>query len=189
MWKIEAYIRNHKSEMADAEPATGHEQRFLQKLENQQSLNRRRSVHSFVFRVAATLLLVASVVWLTMEPFKSSHASGSSAINTINLPDDLKQTLAYYNQKAIRDVSEIKAPADESTEPAKGQKLAMKQIEKLDAQLLSIEKEYVKNPGNEAVRAALVNTQRKKTEIIDNISTQTDRAAKGFRVGEPLTQF
>ena len=189
MWKIEAYIRNNKSKMADAEPLAGHEQRFLQKMNYQQSLNRRRSVNSFVFRVAATLLLVASVVWLTLEPFKSSRASDSSAINNIKLPEDLNRTLAYYNQKAKQEVAEIKAPTDDATEKTKGQKLAMKQIEKLDAQLLSIEKEFIKKPGNDAVRAALVNTQRKKTEIIETISAQTDMAAKGFRVGESFTQF
>ena len=189
MLNIEEFIRKNASTLAAEEPRLGHEQRFLTKLKAEQSRNQRRKIQSLVFRVAATLLLLVSIVWLVFEPAKTTIASNATKISSIKLPLDLTETLDYYNQKALAEANNISKESHSTSETDRVQKFAQKQIEKLDAQLLSIEKEYVKNPGNEAVRAALVNTQRKKSEIIDNISTQTNMAAKGFRVGEPFTQF
>ena len=42
--------------------------------------------------------------------------------------------------------------------------------------LAAIEKEYMKNPENEALKAALINSKRKKVEVMNRIIMQIDFA-------------
>jgi len=42
--------------------------------------------------------------------------------------------------------------------------------------MASLQKDFTKNPDNEMLKAALINTQKKKIEIVDNIISQLDFA-------------
>jgi hypothetical protein len=189
MWKIEKYIKDHQEQLNEDQLLDGHEDRFIMRLQKADiSINKTQS-RGLWFKVAATLILLVSVVWLSLEPFKSSQASALNKVTAIEIPDELTEVLSYYDGQIENDVQELVTSSQENKSSAIINDAARKQIDKLDAQLMNIEKEYTKNPGNEAVKAAMVNTQRKKAEIVSSLNITSQAAAQGYRVGEPYTQF
>ncbi|MBU3928683.1 MAG: hypothetical protein KKB74_12830 [Bacteroidetes bacterium] len=188
MWKIEKYIGENKEHFENQEPLEGHEQRFSMRLRKSNSHKKDTRRYNLWLKAAASLLLLVSIVWLTIEPFKEGKAS-SVEVTTIEIPDDLQQVISYYDGQCRIDEDEIKEVRKENSSTTTINQVAAKQIEKLDARLLSIEKAYMKNPGSESVKAAMVNTQIKKAEILNTLNNEARTASQGFRVGEPYTQF
>ncbi len=189
MWKIEELIKDNKGQFETDEPQEGHQQRFLMRLEKQAAQQKKSVGMSMWYGVAASLVLLLSVVWLTLEPFKSSRASSVNKVTAIQISPELNQVLSYYNNQVEQEADELTANSKDNEHLTEINDAARLQMEKLDAQLMSIEKEYQKNPGNESVKAALVNTQRKKAEIVECLNDKSRMATQGYRVGEPFTQF
>jgi hypothetical protein len=98
----------------------------------------------------------------------------------IQLDEDLDEVFDYYDASSKLKAEEIEAFAANPEEAQRIQKQAGNQLDELDAKLAAIEKEYMKNPGNKQLRAALVNTKRKKTEVINQIVKQMEIAHAGY---------
>jgi hypothetical protein len=62
-------------------------------------------------------------------------------------------------------------------------------MEKLDASLAMIEKEYVKNPQCDRLKAAIVSNKKMKVKIVDNIVEQLDNAQRGYHAGSMFTNY
>ncbi|MDP2722330.1 MAG: hypothetical protein Q8O72_06220 [Bacteroidales bacterium] len=189
MWKIEKYIVDNKGRFEESGPVEGHEQRFMMRLDKQDGSKTNRHRWGLWLKAAASVLLIVSFVWLTLEPFKDGRASSVINITSIEIPADLQQVISYYDDQSQQVEDQISKSGNENGSASTINQAATKQIEKLDARLLSIEKEYMKNPGSEAVKAAMVNTQRKKTEILNSLNKEARTASQGYRVGEPYTKF
>ncbi len=72
---------------------------------------------------------------------------------------------------------------------AKLKEMAIKKMDKLDANLAIIEKDYMKNPQCEKLKEAIINNKKKKIEVIDNIVEQASNARRGYHVGEMFDKF
>lgn len=189
MWKIERFIKDNQQQLSDNEPLDGHEERFRMRLNKVDVKQKGQHGMSFWFSIAATLILLGSVVWLSLEPFKTSRASALNNVTAIEIPAELTQVLSYYNDQIEDEAQALASTSNDNISASIISDAARKQIDKLDAQLMSIEKEYARNPGSEAVKAAMVNTQRKKAEIVNCLNNKSQAATQGYRVGESFTQF
>ncbi|MBN2616343.1 MAG: hypothetical protein JXR71_11685 [Bacteroidales bacterium] len=174
MQDIKKIIDENRASWDNRDLPEGHEERFLNRLETMNRPGIRQKLN-VVFRVAAAVFLLVSVVWLTVEPFKSIKASNT--VHTISLSPEMQQVVSYYNIQSSSDSAAIQklSTANRMTEYIDA--TAQRQLEKLESQLFFIEKEYAKNPGNKSVQAALVNVQRKKAEILNSLKEKAQLAA------------
>lgn len=174
MKDIKKIIEENSALWDNQELPEGHEERFLNRLEKMNRPTLRMNMN-MMFRVAAAVFLLISVVWLTLEPFKSVKAN--NMVHTISLSPEMQQVVSYYNIQSSSDSAAIQelSSANHMTEYIDA--TAQRQLEKLESQSLLIEKEYAKNPGNKSVQAALVNVQRKKAEIMNSLKEKAQLAA------------
>lgn len=175
MKDIKKFIEENRAHWDQQELPEGHEERFLNRLESMGNPKSKTINWNFIMRVAASVLLVVSVVWLTVEPFKSTKAS--SRVHDITIGADMQEVISYYSIQTRQDTAAMRQLSKINPATEKIDQTARRQLEKLEGQLLIIEKDYAKNPGNEAVRAALINAQQKKAEIMNSLKKEAQTAA------------
>ena len=131
MQDIKKIIEENRASWDNHDLPEGHEERFLNRLE---TINRPTLRHK--------LNVLVSVVWLTVEPFKSVKASG--VVHTISLSPEMQQIVSYYNIQSSSDSAAIQklSTANRMTEYIDA--TAQRQLERLESQLFLIEKEYAK---------------------------------------------
>jgi hypothetical protein len=174
---LEKKISENKDFFDDQFLPEGHRKRFLDKLESVHQKESRRFHWAGVIRIAAILLILVSSFFV-FKNISFHHFGGAmlEGVTIISLPEELENVFNYYDRVAQQKVEKIEQAAPNETEALRVKALAEKQLQSLDASLAKIEKEYMKNPGNEKLKAALVNNKRQKERIMENILTQLDQA-------------
>lgn len=189
MSRLEDNIRMNAEFFNDHEPSTGHTSRFIERL------NKQKSAHRITFwqstlKIAATALILIAVSYFTFYLFNNQKTQSNHQVTVIKYTDELDEVLNYYDAASIIKAEEIEQLASNPKEALKIRKQAGRQLENLDAKLAEIEKEYMKNPGNEKLRAALVNTKRKKSEVMNQIVKQMEIAHSGlYSINTETIQF
>lgn len=178
---FEKQIRENSDYFNSFEPGEGHQDRFISKLDN--AARQKRKSHFIVIfsKAAAVLLLLFTISFVAYNIFTNNHVSASNTqIHDISLPDELKEVLAFYDASSAELLDSITNYATDSTEGKKIRSMVEAQFAELDANIAEIEKEYYKNPENQALSAALINNKRKKTEVAEQVVRQLDLSNKGF---------
>ena len=179
MSKLEDRIRMNAGFFDDSEPSGGHTSRFMERLDKQNTA-RRITFRQTALKIAATALILITASYFTFYLLNKSKDKTSRQVTLIKLGDDLNEVFDYYDASSKLKAEEIEQFAANQEEAQRIQKQAGKQLDKLDAKLAAIEKEYMKNPGNKHLRAALVNTKRKKSEVMNQIVKHMEMAHSGY---------
>ncbi len=174
---LEKKIIDNPAFFDDQEPVMGHKRRFVDKLDHIEEQEIGRGRWSNWLRIAAVAVVFIAASFLV---FKYSIQDISGAVMRevvqIDFSNDIENVFAYYESLTSTKVGQIEQLAVNDIQAKHIKSIAEKQLENLDASLAEIEKEYVKNPENTRLKAALVNNKRKKAEIMDNILRQLDQA-------------
>lgn len=179
MSNLEDKIRNQTDFFNQEDPLEGHFDRFAEKLEQQHS-RQRISHRKSLLKIAAIALLLLSVSYFTFYQFTAKQQEVMADVIKIEYTNEMGEVLKYYDATSYLKTEEIDQFALNPEEALKSRQKAGRQLENLDARLAAIEKEYIKNPGNKQLKAALVNTQRKKSEVISQIVNQMEIAYSGY---------
>lgn len=179
MNRLETNIKKHAELFNESEPSPGHFSRFAEQLEKQNS-TQRAAFWKTTFSVAASFLVLLTVSYFGFYLLNKSKTAAPGQVTLIQVDDELNEVFDYYDASSKIKAEEIKQFAANTKEAQRIQKQAGKQLDNLDAKLAAIEKEYMKNPGNTQLRAALVNTKRKKSEVIEQIVRQMEIAQSGY---------
>jgi len=178
---LENKIQDNKSFFDELEPSTGHQERFIGKLENLDAPETVRNRWTGILRIASVaavfLGLAYFIFWYSIEDLGGMVVR---QVNQINFSNEINDVFNYYETIASSKVDKIDQVAVNTQQAVKVKDIAKKQLEDLDASLAEIEKEYAKNPDNQMLQAALVNNKRKKVEVMDNIIQQLDRSKQNF---------
>ncbi|MCF6171296.1 MAG: hypothetical protein L3J66_09995 [Bacteroidales bacterium] len=187
MLQLEDKIRKHADKFNEREPSAEHFSRFYKRLEEQAA--RRRIINrKKAFSYAATALALLSASYFTYYVLSNRPAQPSSSqVTRIVFSEELSEVLDYYEAVSKLKEDEIEQLAPSPEEAATIRKHAARQMENIDASLAQIEKEYMKDPGNEQFRALLVNTKRKKLEVMDQITRQMEISYSGYHAGNKST--
>lgn len=175
MQDFKKIIEENRSLWDQHELPEGHEERFLNRLD---SIGKSRKISinwKLTFRVAASVLLMFSIVWIMVEPFKSGQAS--SRVHDITISPEMEKVMSYYDSQSQRDAKTIMNLSNTNQATKDIEITARHQLQKLEAQLVMIQKDLEKNPGNESVKAALVNAQKKKSEIMNCLKDYAQEVA------------
>lgn len=178
---FEKRMRENKSYFDSSQPDDGHLDRFIQKL-NKASQDKRKERFMLIFsKVAAVSLLLLAISFVTYSLLSTKDIiAENSLVTNIQLPDELNQVLAYYDATSATLLDSIAQYAVDTTEGNKIKNMVQNQFSELDANIAAIEKEYQKNPENQALSAALINNKRKKAELVEQVVRQLDISNKGF---------
>lgn len=174
---LEKKILDNKAFFDESEPEQGHQQRFIEKLENIDQPETVRSRWGTILKlvsVAAAFIGISYFIfWFSIEDLGGMVIR---EVTQISFSEEIEDVFAYYETQAKIKVEKIDQMAANTQQAEKVKGMAKKQLDNLDATLAEIEKEYANNPDNQVLRAALINNKRKKAEVMDNIIQQLDQS-------------
>lgn len=188
MFNIEKEIKDNLPYFNDKEPDLGHKNRFAKRLNESLVSKPKRYRTQLVFKVAAALLLLITTS-LLIKTLVFNNDIEKLTITQIEYSDELYQVQNYYDELALLSFNKIDEFAKSDEEAQKLKNITQRRMDKLDANLAMIEKEYVKNPQCEKLKAAIVVNKKKKVEVVNNIVEQLNNAQQGYHVGSMFTNY
>ena len=189
MERLEDKIRKNAELFNDSEPSAEHLSHFAKLLEKRHN-TKRITFWQTTLKIAATAIILISVSYFTFYQFNKQKSQPSTQITQIEYSDDMDEVLNFYDAASTIKAEEIEQYALNPEQALIMRKKASRQLENLDAKLAEIEKEYMKNPENKNLRAALVNTKRKKSEVMNQIVKQMEIAHSGlYSINTETIQF
>ncbi len=174
MSRFEEKIKSQKKEFDYREPGKEHLARFILKLEKDQESYHRRNTPWYYTRAAAAIIVLFAASYFLIDILVTR--TSESQVTTISYNDELTEVMNYYDQLSEAKLNEIENKTAGTGEETKFKQMAYGTIEDIDSKLAAIEKEYMKNPDNEMLKAALIQNRKKKAEVMQNILLKIDFA-------------
>jgi hypothetical protein len=167
MKTIEDIIRNNKDYFEDAEPSTGHLERFNRKLEKRfQVKTIKRSIVPYLLKAAVvTLLITLSSLW-TWDHF---IRTGSSRMTLGQVSPQYKEVENYYVHQVNMMEGEISGVELNNAEQ---KAMILKEIKSMDSTYVSLQKELKANPNDERIINAMIEHYQTKLEVMTYIVNQ-----------------
>lgn len=175
MTNFEEKIKQEKKVFDSLEPGKEHLARFILKLEDADEKEKKKKSPFFFLKIAAIFILLLAVGYATFS-YLIQKSAKSDHTRMIVYSSGLNQVMTYYDDVSTEKIGKIENYTTNSEEAKRIKKEASSRLEDIDISLAAIEKEYLKNPENEMLKAALINNKRKKVEVMDRIIMQMDVA-------------
>lgn len=175
---LEKKIRDNAGFFDNRQPPEGHRQRFLEKLGNTEKVEEKSDRYINLFKIAAVaviFILISTVFFTRNNIMNNLTQRGSEAlleVIKIEFSEELVNVFAYYDSQAEPRIDQIAELAPNEEQAALIRELAKDKMQNIDADMAAIEKEYMTNPGNKKLEAALINLKRQKAEIMETILNQ-----------------
>jgi hypothetical protein len=168
MKNIEEIIRSNKDFFEDAEPSTGHLERFNRKLEIRFQITAvKRSIVPYLLRAAVvTLLITLSSLW-TWDHFLRT---GSTRMTLGQVSPQYKEVENYYVHQVNLMEGEI-VNVDLKNNPEQ-KNLLLKEMKSMDSTYVSLQKELKANPNDERIINAMIEHYQTKLEVMSYIVNQ-----------------
>jgi hypothetical protein len=168
MKNIEDIITNNKDFFEDAEPSTGHFERFNRKLEMKFQVHAvKRSIVPYLLKAAVvTLLITLSSLW-TWDHF---IRPGRSRMTLGQVSPQYKEVESYYVHQVNLMEGEI-VNIDLKNNPT--QKAALlKEMKSMDSTYITLQKELKANPNDERIINAMIEHYQTKLDVMTYIVNQ-----------------
>jgi hypothetical protein len=168
MKTIEEIIRNNRDLFEEAEPSSGHLERFSRKLEKRfQTHAPKRSIVPYLLRAAVvTLLVTLSSLW-TWDHF---IRPGSSRMTLGQVSPQYKEVENYYIHQVNIMEGEI-VNVDLKNNPEQKEML-INEMKSMDSVYVSLQKELKANPDDERIINAMIELYQTKLEVMTFIVNQ-----------------
>jgi hypothetical protein len=172
---LEEKIKNEKAFFNPYEPTPGHREKFIDLLDAEPGLQPSRKIGSIWLKIAATLLILISIGAIAFN-FITESKSNAQNVLLIEYNEDFQSVLTYYDEKAANKMEEIEKLSPDSEQASHIKKSILQQFEDIDISMAAIEKDYQKNPENEKLKAAMINSKRNKVKVMDQVIQQLNMA-------------
>ena len=168
MNNIEDIIRNNKDFFEDAEPSTGHFERFNRKLEMKfQVKGSTRSIVPYLLKAAVvTLLVTLSSLW-TWDHFIRTDRN---RMTLGQVSPQYKEVENYYVHQVNLMESEL-VNIDLKSNPEQKEML-LTELKSMDSVYVQLQKELKANPNDERIINAMIEHYQTKVEIMSYIVDQ-----------------
>jgi len=103
---LEDKIKRNRGFFDNKEPSSGHKERFLEKLEQTPELTAKSHRLYPFLKISAVLIVLVSIVYLASNIINTRIADKALGQQII-LPEDISNTLAYYDAQAGERLKEI----------------------------------------------------------------------------------
>lgn len=175
---LEKKIKDNAGFFDNRQPPEGHRQRFLEKLGNTEKVEEKSDRYINLFKIAAVavIFILISTVFFTGNNIMNNltHRGSEALLQVIKIEfsEELVNVFAYYDSQAEPRIDQIADLAPNEEQAALIREMAKDKMQNIDADMAAIEKEYMTNPGNKKLEAALINLKRQKAEIMETILNQ-----------------
>lgn len=165
---IDTLFRNQDFDVQ--EPATGHKERFLEKLKAQRSpsnTGKLRRLWTPLLAIAAGFLLIIMLAG-NLTGFGITNNSGDLA----NVSPEMKETQLFYSsliKTELAKVNDVKSPETEAIVND-----ALAQMEKLDLEYEKLRKDLVKSGQDKRVIFAMVSNLQQRIDILNNVLSRIE---------------
>lgn len=168
MKNIEEIIRSNKDFFEEAEPSTGHLERFNRKLEKRFQVTAvKRSIVPYLLRAAVvTLLITLSSLW-TWDHFLRPT---SKRMTLGQVSPQYKEVENYYVHQVNMMEGEI-VNVDLKNNPEQ-KTMLLKEMKSMDSTYVSLQKELKANPNDERIINAMIEHYQTKLEVMTYIVNQ-----------------
>ena len=168
MKNIEDIITGNKDFFEDAEPSTGHFERFNRKLEMRFQVNSvKRSIVPYLLKAAVvTLLITLSSLW-TWDHF---IRPGRSRMTLGQVSPQYKEVESYYVHQVNLMEGEI-VNIDLKNNPAQ-KAVLLKEMKSMDSTYITLQKELKANPNDERIINAMIEHYQTKLDVMTYIVNQ-----------------
>lgn len=163
MKPLEDWIKHNREILDSDEPQSGHQERFLEKLDRQQRiLGRRQAIRSFV-RIAAILLVMLS---LAGGLYYETGIQGGAKETVAGMPPELKEAEQFYNQQLQTKYDIIRSLhfPDESMKAK-----ILSDISQNDDSYARLKEDLKANPGNEMTFDAMIEYYQTRLDVVNKI--------------------
>jgi len=181
MDRLEKFIKENEAVFNDSEPAEGHFKRFSKKLERESKVVLIRSRKNLMLRIAAAILLLitgSAILFnlflnrLDLTAFTTSEDPGISV--------EMQNALQYYDGQTDSRLKEFNRLACCGEEQIHLNKLVSSELNAIDANIEELKQGLINDPQNERIQAAIVQNQKMKSQVLDNMIEQMKKV-KGDR--------
>ena len=168
MKNIEDIITGNKDFFEDAEPSTGHFERFNRKLEMRFQVDAvKRSIVPYLLKAAVvTLLITLSSLW-TWDHF---IRPGRSRMTLGQVSPQYKEVESYYVHQVNLMEGEI-VNIDLKNNPAQ-KAVLLKEMKSMDSTYITLQKELKANPNDERIINAMIEHYQTKLDVMTYIVNQ-----------------
>ncbi|MCK9220309.1 MAG: hypothetical protein M0P47_09705 [Bacteroidales bacterium] len=176
---FEKYIHDHREEFDTEEPPFDHFEKFESKLRRQQQAPINHGNRTVLLRVAALILILITVTVFAFDfgirELRERLSTGNTASE---LPTDVQDAIQYYDNQVSVCMTKIEKLSDNSVEAKKLSNDALKEIEQLDVNTKEIKQVLGQNPNNERIKDALLQNQKMKANIMNDILNKLSKKEK-----------
>lgn len=172
MKTLEEQIEQKRDQFDVDEPGAGHIENFEKKLNRSAKLKKQRPLvlRGMFLRIAASILILfalsAGIIGYRSGLFDFNL---SKNIASANLPVELLEVAKYYNIVTNKKIGMLNKLVSSNEEGNKIKKNAQAELDALDVTAKELQQEYLKNSKDDRIYAAIVEIQKKKSEIIDKM--------------------
>ncbi|MFZ4522544.1 MAG: hypothetical protein ACOYNC_12620 [Bacteroidales bacterium] len=179
MSDIEKFIRNHRDEFDEAEPAIGHLDRFADRLSTLPLAAAPRRNRSQMLKIAAVIVVLISAGGLLLDfatrGIRERYATGNQGTE---LPAEIRDAVQYYTNQTNSQVAAIHNLAADHEEALAVNTAALNEIHNLDAITAELKKSLEGNPGNEQILDAIIRNEQMKERMLNTILKQLAQVNK-----------
>ncbi len=163
--KLEHFIRKNRNSFDDCEPENEHFKRFENKLyKNKPSRN---YFKVYITAASITAISLLTTIMLYIMPMRTNSPNGENNTTQHNLADEYLETENYYNRIIKNKIEVLKNIQCQNKNFQISDFMAeVKEFDKIDA---ALKKELEKSGKNERIISAIIETHRKKIEILDRM--------------------
>ncbi len=167
MTEIEKLVRENREQFDDRSPHRGHFRRFGRKIQRNAGLETTNLLKIAAIFILAMTLTGGGYLYLVREKEKTVISE---------LPEEVKETLYYYNSISGSMITEIKEIRfrDEATKT-----VLLNDVKSYDKNYGKLISDLRKYPGDERVISALIEYHRSRVEFLQYIVNQLDPAKQG----------
>jgi len=189
MFDIENTIKDNLAYFNDQEPDEKHQARFANRLSGNKSVKAKKISIQSTLSIAAAFLLLIATSYLILKTLNLKNSTDQLYVTNIMYTPELNNVQAYYDDMSVSQLNKIDERVKSAEEGQRVKAIAQKKMDKLDANLAKIEKEYMKNPQSERLKAAIVVNKKMKAQVAKNIVEKLDNAQKGYHAGNMFTNY
>lgn len=169
---IDKLFKNQDFDLA--EPASRHQERFLEKLKDQSPHSKKgklRMLWTPILAVAASLLLVLMLTG-NFTGFGITNNQGDLA----KVSPEMKETQLFYTTLIKTELAKVNSVKSPETEAMVND--ALEQMEKLDLEYEKLKKDLVKSGQDKRVIFAMVSNLQQRIDILNNVLSRIEEINK-----------
>lgn len=172
MKTLEEQIRQKRDQFDNDEPQASHLENFEKKLARSAKHKKQRPLvlRAAFLRIAASVLVLlglsAGIIGYRSGMF---HFNLTENIASSNLPVELLEVAKYYSAVTNKKIGMIDQLAPSKEEGTKIRNNAQAELDALDVTAKELQQEYMKSSKDERIYAAIVEIEKKKSEILDKM--------------------